>query len=519
MNSPSLSGNEGILAAMLAMEERMNERFVRSEERINERMSQIEESVRAGSPPRNLSTPEVNVPDSIQEPLTPFLRSYRDTLQGGIGAARRQTLLQTDEDGVEYAVRDSAYKKYLPDCKVQFTLDKGGKISPSKFLDAYRDMRKYQEKYQAVLVDFRYAQQTTPQFRAEVCSNLRGDSERTSDEFFGVNNMTFLQCVQKSCSVKTIESYYDTLVNDLSRGENAPNGAYWSVSRMGKDFTWFSTHFKAFAELEEFMQGTDTLGFLPDVNAKPHGAAAAYRNVLAKLFNLKFADAMMGQFQVKLKLLAPVDGGVRRFKYKDFAQFQEIVKSVFKDLRDVSDLNAKYQPLYFSSVRDQNQDSIRFKRKDDRQSLSLLTREDELVQQGSQERELTFMTAAGDCKPPCLKLMINGQCGYGTKCTYDHGFDNNEKCCLPLMKSIGKYYNSGKQAHERVNVTIGDLKGNVPGNRGTGTDFTRSNRTFDKSVSMFQFEEENERGSPAFEGQIQEGGDLPIDDELSDDTE
>jgi hypothetical protein len=87
------------------------------------------------------------------------------------------------------------------------------------------------------------------------------------------------------------------------------------------------------------------------------------------------------------------------------------------------------------------------------------------------------------------------------------------------MKSIGKYYNSGKQAHERVNVRIGDLKGNVPGNRGTGTDFTRSNRTFDKSVSMFQFEEENERGSPAFEGQIQEGGDLPIDDELSDDIE
>lgn len=113
----------------------------------------------------------------------------------------------------------------------------------------------------------------------------------------------FLQFVQKACSVKTIESYHDTLVNDLSKGENSPVGNGWSVSRMGRDFTWFIMHFKAFAELEEFMKETNALGFLPDVNAKLHGAAMAYWDAS----ELALAGAM---FQVRIidnvKCLQPI---------------------------------------------------------------------------------------------------------------------------------------------------------------------------------------------------------------------
>jgi len=181
-----------------------------------------------------------------------------------------------------------------------------------------------------------------------------------------------------------------------------------------------------------------------------------------------------------LELLAPDDGGAKRFKFKDFSQFQEIVKAVFKDLRDVSDLNAKYQPLYFSS-RDQSHDGARFRRKEERPSVSLLTREEGVLPLG-QESELSALAPTGTSKLPCLKLMSSGQCSYGSKCTFEHNYESNSSHCLALIKNLRKYYNSGKQSSEWVHVSVG----NVPGSSGTA-DFKMTNRTFDKSVSMVKY--------------------------------
>ena len=50
------------------------------------------------------------------------------------------------------------------------------------------------------------------------------------------------------------------------------------------------------------------------------------------------------------------------------------------------------------------------------------------------------------------------------------------------MRNLRKYYNSGKQSHEWVHVSVG----NAPGVVGKA-DFQRTNRTFDKSVSMVQY--------------------------------
>ena len=182
---------------------------------------------------------------------------------------------------------------------------------------------------------------------------------------------------------------------------------------------------------------------------------------------------------MKLKLLAPTDGGAKRFKFNDFSQFQEIVKAVFKDLRDVADLNAKYQPLYYSS-REASHEVARFKRRDERASVSLLSREEGLLPLG-QESEFSALDATGTSKLPCLKLMSSGQCSYGSKCTFEHNYENNSSQCLALIRNLRKYYNSGKQSHEWVHVSVG----NVPGSSGA-SDFKRTNRTFDKSVSMVQ---------------------------------
>ena len=76
------------------MEERMSLRFDRMEDRI----SNLENS-RAS----NSHTPERNQTLSEDEPLTPFIRSHLASVPREVG--RRQTILQTDEDGVEYAVR------------------------------------------------------------------------------------------------------------------------------------------------------------------------------------------------------------------------------------------------------------------------------------------------------------------------------------------------------------------------------------------------------------------------------
>jgi pyruvate/2-oxoacid:ferredoxin oxidoreductase beta subunit len=49
------------------------------------------------------------------------------------------------------------------------------------------------------------------------------------------------------------------------------------------------------------------------------------------------------------------------------------------------------------------------------------------------------------------------------------------------MKNLRKYYNSGKQSNEWVHLSFG----NISGSSGA-SDFKRTNRTFDKSVSMVQ---------------------------------
>ena len=214
MSSPSSPTSDSDLVSLLmAMEERLLKAMDERIGRVEERMDRMESD--SSSRTSNSRTPDGPRSVSKQEPVTPFIRSHLASVPREVG--RRQTILQTDDDGVEYAVRDSAYKRYLPECRSQFSLV-GSKISPSNFLDTYREMGKYQEKYKEVLVDFRYAQHSTQQFRAEVCANLRGGFERTPDELFAVSNKVFLESVQMACKVKTIESYYDTLVNDLGKG-------------------------------------------------------------------------------------------------------------------------------------------------------------------------------------------------------------------------------------------------------------------------------------------------------------